>query len=63
MSGNLLKQRKIAFFNAIKCEKTAKIYNEFMKKVKIFITRKFKEKNDTTGHRRTEKKSKPTLTS
>ena len=32
MWGNLLNQRKIVFFNAIKSEETAKTYKEFMKK-------------------------------
>ena len=44
MWGNPLNQRKITFFHAIKSEETAKIYNEFMKKDKIFILRKFQEK-------------------
>ena len=44
MWGNLLNQRKIALFNAIKSEETTKIYKEFMKKDEIFIPRKFKEK-------------------
>ena len=44
MWGNLLNQRKIVFFNAIKIEEIAKIYKEFMKKYEIFIPRKFKEK-------------------
>ena len=40
MWGNLLNPRKIAFFNTIKSEETAKIDKEFMKKDEIF-----KEKN------------------
>ena len=44
MWGNLLNQRKITFFNAIKSEETAEIYKEFMKKNEIFIPRKPKEK-------------------
>ena len=52
---NLLIQRKIFFFYAIKREETAKIYMEFMKKDEIFIPRKFQEKNNPIEHRRTEK--------
>ena len=37
------------------------IYKEFMKKDEIFIPRKFKEKNNTTAHRRTGKKIKANL--
>ena len=44
MCGNLLNQRKIAFFNAIKSEEIAKIYTELMKKDESFIPRKFQEK-------------------
>ena len=42
--GNLLNQRKIAVFNAIKSEEIAKIYKEFMRKDETFFPRKFKEK-------------------
>ena len=41
---NILNQGKMAFFNAIKNEETAKIYKEFMKKDEIFIPRISKEK-------------------
>ena len=44
MWGILLNQRKESLLNAIKSEKTAKIYKEFMKKDEIFISWKFKEK-------------------
>ena len=55
---NLLNQRKIDFFNAIKSEETAKTYKGFNKKDDIFISRKFKEKKkNNTGHRRSEKKN------
>ena len=51
---NLLNQRKIPFFNAIKSEETTKIYQEFMKRDEIFIPRKFKDKitpQDTEGQK------------
>ena len=44
MWGNLLNQRKIAFFIAIKIEETAKNYKECMKKDNKFSSRKFQEK-------------------
>ena len=44
MWGNLLNQRKKAFFNAIKSEETVKIYKDLMKRDEIFIPRKLKEK-------------------
>ena len=56
MWGNLHDQRKIAFFNAIKSEETAQIYKEYLKMDEIFISNKFKEKNNTR-HRRIGKKS------
>ena len=56
---NLLNQRKIAFFNAIKSEETAKIYKEFVKKNEISIPRKFKEK--ITPQDTEEKKNKANL--
>ena len=44
MWGNLLNQRKIAFFNAIKSEEIVKIDTEFMKKDEIFTPRKCQDK-------------------
>ena len=58
MWGNPLNQQKIAFYNAIKSEETAKIYNEFMKKDEIFIPRKFQEKINPQDTEEQEKKKK-----
>ena len=44
MWGNLLNQRKIVFFDAIKSQEMATIYKDFMKINEIFVLRKFKEK-------------------
>ena len=61
MWGNLLTQRKIVFFNALKSEETAKIYKEFMKRDEIFIPRKFKEKITPQDTEEQEKKIKANL--
>ena len=63
MWGNLLNQRKITFFNAIKSGEIAKIYMELMKKDEIFIPRKFLEKITPQDTEAQKKKSKPTLIS
>ena len=56
--GKPIKPKENNLFNAIKSEEKAKIYMEFMKKDEILIPRKLQEKNNPTGHRRTEKKIK-----
>ena len=50
--GNLLDQRKIAFFNSIKSKEMTEIYKEFMQMKQIFIPKKFTEKIRTKSRKK-----------
>ena len=45
----------IAFFNAIKSKEILTIHKDYIGADEIFISRKYKKKNDSTRHNETEK--------